>query len=79
MENQFWCLKIVNKELFYDFLKKKWVKREEYTGNLYPATYPCRSWRTAKRHLKKHDEIPKGTKFILVNKNIGYDRRLIKR
>ena len=67
-----------NKELHYDHNKKKWVKIEEYTGSWFPATFPCRSYRAAKRHLRKHNEIPKGTKFRLCNKFVGFDRYLIK-
>ncbi len=78
MENQFWCLKCVDKNYFYDLSKNKWVSREEYTGSSYPATFPCRSYRAACRHIKEHAEIPTKTKFILVNKSVGFDRVLIK-
>lgn len=87
MENQFWFLEEVSWEddfnveerLFYDPSKKLWVKRDEYTGNWIPATCPCRSYRAAKRHLRKHDEIPKGTKFRLCSSLIGnFDRYLTK-
>ena len=90
MENQFWFLEyhrdydkpfevFAEEELCYDQNKKKWVKRKEYTGYWWPATFPCRSYRAAKRHLKKHDEIPKGTKFKLVSQFVGFDRWLIKK
>lgn len=92
MENGFWFLEHENvydkenetfkeykdRELYYDHNKKMWVKREEYTGNWYPATFPCRSYRAAKRHLRKHNEIPKGTKFRLCSKYVGFDRYLTK-
>lgn len=92
MENGFWFLEHENeydkenetfkeyreRELYYDHTKKMWVKREEYTGSWYPATFPCRSYRAAKRHLRKHNEIPKGTKFRLYSKYVGFDRYLIK-
>jgi len=93
MENQFWFLEydidsakkdydykaFKNEvELYYDHNKKMWVKREEYTGSWYPATFPCHSYRAAKRHLKRHNEIPKGTKFRLCSKYVGVDRYLIK-
>ena len=68
-----------NKELHYDHSKKKWVKEAEYTGHCYPAVLPCCSYRAAIRHLKKHNEIPKGTKFRLCSKFVGFDRYLIKR
>ena len=92
MENGFWFLEHENvydkenetfkeykdRELYYDHNKKMWVKREEYTGNWYPATFPCRSYRAAKRHLRKHNEIPKGTTFRLCSKYVGFDRYLTK-
>ena len=68
-----------NIELHYDHNKKKWVTEKEYTGSWYPATFPCRSYRAAKRHLRKHNEIPQGTKFRLCSKFVGFDRYLIKK
>ena len=89
----FWCLQYddsnlgdedyctfkLEKELYYDHSKKLWVKRNEYTGSWYPADFPCRSLKAAKRHLRKHNEIPKGTKFRLVSGYIGFDLYLTKR
>jgi hypothetical protein len=83
-ENQFWFLEYVMEDdnydqcLYYDFTKKKWVRRKELTISWDPTEFPCRSYRAAKRHLRKHDEIPKGTKFRLVSPFVGYDRYLIK-
>ena len=68
-----------NRELYYDLNKKKWVHRHEYTGNWYPAVFPCRTYKAARRHLRKHDEIPKGTRFILVSRFVGCDRYLYKK
>lgn len=79
MKNQFWYLKSKNKELYYDLSKKKWVNKEQYTGSSYPAVFPCRSYRAAKRHLRKHNEISIGTNFILISSYIGFDRKLVKR
>lgn len=70
---------INNKELYYDADKKRWVKLSEYTGCWYPATFPCCSYRAAKRHLRKHDEIPIGSRFRLVSKYVGYDRYMTKK
>ncbi len=90
MENQFWFLEFSDRkkdetrrtyrerELYYDRNKDKWVPRKEYTGHIYPGCYPCGSYRAAKRHLRKHDEVPKGTKFRLISKYVGYDRYLMK-
>lgn len=66
-------------ELHYDMSKKQWVHLKEYTGHWYPATYPCHSLKAAKRHLKKHDEIPKGSKFRFVSKYVGCDIYLTKK
>ena len=94
LENQFWSLRFddgwdreketykeyeKNRELYYDHNKKKWVHRDEYTGSWYPADFPCRSYKAAKRHLRKHDEIPKGTRFILISRYIGCDRVVFKK
>lgn len=78
IDDEYWkeCKK---KELHYDHDKKKWVCIEEYTGSWFPATFPYRSYKAAKMHLRKHDEIPKGTKFRLCNKFVGFDRYLIKK
>lgn len=79
MKNQFWYLKSNDRTLYYDLSKKKWVSKDQYTGNLYPAVFPCRSYHAAKRHLKNHNEIPIGTSFILISNYIGFDRKLVKR
>lgn len=79
MKKQFWYLKSQDRSLYYDLSKKKWVSKEEYTGSSYPAVFPCRSYNAAKRHLRKHNEIPSGISFILVNCYVGFDRKLVKR
>lgn len=87
MENQFWFLEYdnyddenwVENRLHYDPNKKKWVKKEEYTGDWWPGTFSCRSYKAAVRHLKNHSEIPKGTRFRLVSKFVGFDRWLTKK
>ena len=93
MERQFWFLESYekrnknesyidfkrNRELQYDINQKKWVTRSEYTDSMYPGVFPCRSYRVARRHLKKHDEIQKGTRFRLVSIFVGCDRLLYKK
>lgn len=64
------------KKLYYSTVLKKWVSYKEYLADgadfhLIPAFFPCHSLKAAERHLRKHSEIPKGTKFRLVNKYIG--------
>lgn len=63
----------------YDIYKQKWVKYENYKGYWLPGAAPCHSYEAALRHLRKHNEIPKGTKFRLVSKYAGCDRLLIKK
>lgn len=80
MNKQFWCLETYNYgALYYDYNKKQWVSREEYTGKYFPASFPCSSYKAAIRHLKKHDEIPKGTQFKLVSRFVGFDRIITKK
>lgn len=78
MENQFWFLRDESRNFYYNPDKKKWLERKEYTSCYYSSTFPCRSFRAAKRHLRNHEEIPKGTRFILVSSFVGCDRFLIK-
>lgn len=87
MENQFWYLEHEyedrRNQLYYCHETKKWLTSEdEYMnngGSWFPATFPCRSYRAAKRHLRKHNEIPSGAKFRLVSRFIGFDRYLVKK
>lgn len=65
--------------LHYDIYKKKWVKCKDYEGYWLPGAAPCRSYKAATRHLRKHNEIPKGTKFRLVSKYFGCDILLVKK
>ena len=48
-------------------------------GLRYSSDYSIRSFKAARRHIRKHDEIPKGTKFKLVSRFVGYDRILVKK
>lgn len=86
MENQFWVLEHdyydKEDELYYCHKTKKWVTKEKYIfngGKWLPSGFPCKSYRAARRHLRKHHEIPVGTKFRLVSKFIGFDRYLVKK
>lgn len=82
MNNQFWWVEHdyddPYKRLQYDLDKQKWVPEDEYTGEWFPGAFPCRSYKAAKRHLRKHTEIPKGTRFRLVSKFVRCDRYLTK-
>lgn len=82
--NQFWWLEIrstdpLYSELMYDETQKKWVTYEELMG-WGSSCVECHSYKAAKRHIRKHSEFPKGTKFLLVSKwKGGYDRCLAKK
>ena len=79
LNNQFWWLVAEDIDgLQYDCKLKKWIPFKEYRGKWYPGDYPCKSYKAAKRHLRKHNEIPKGTRFRLVSKWVGCDRYLTK-
>ena len=79
MENQFWFMTDDSSGIHYDRIRKRWVPRKEYNGNCWPGEFPCRSYRAAKRHLKYHSEIPKGTALRLVSRFVGFDRYLVKK
>ena len=67
-------------ELNYDYDKKLWCNRDEYTGNVFPSSIRCRSYKAALRHLRKHTEIPVGTHFVLVARYVGQpNRHLVKK
>ena len=57
-----------NNRLEYDHTKKRWVTEKEYTGSVFPSGIKCNSLKAAKRHMKKHNEIPKGTHMVLVSR-----------
>lgn len=65
--------------LHYDIYKQKWVNIKDYKGYWLPGAAPCHSYKAALRHLRKHNEIPKGTKFRLVSKFRYCDLYLIKK
>lgn len=79
MNNQFWSLAAVDCEgLQYDYDLGKWFPYKEYQGSIYPGDFPCKSYKAAIRHLRKHNEIPKGTQFRLISRFVGRDRYLTK-
>lgn len=64
--------------LYYDYDKRLWVHYLDYTGSIFPAIAPVHSLKAAKKHLKRHNEIPKGTVFRFVSKYVGCDIKLVK-
>lgn len=73
-----------NINLWFDENDNKWKTYEEclehldnnesFSNYAYVFTY-----KAAKRHLRKHKEIPVGTKFLLSSLYIGQDRILTKK
>lgn len=75
---------LYNTNRFYSLEQKRWVNRSEYLTDghryhFFPSPFLCHSLKAAKRHLRKHNEIPKGTRFVLVSRYIGCDIHLIKK
>lgn len=65
--------------LWYEYGTKTWkpVKDcDDWYSNNYHGIH---SFKAARRHLRKHEEIPKGTLFRLVSRFVGYDRILVKK
>ena len=81
VEDEDWAWFVEHKRLYYDRENREWTTRENCRGliRVYPAAYPCTTLKAAKRHLRKHNEIPKGTKFKLVSMFIGQDVLLTNR
>lgn len=65
--------------LWYENDTKMWKPVEKCTGWRSSSKSNIHSFKAARRHLRKHDEIPKGTKFRLVSRFVGYDRILVKK
>lgn len=77
-------LQPVYEELLWNDIEKKWeVCNSEniYVRYMSYMKYEIgiHSIKAAKRHLRKHDEIPKGTRFRLVNQFYAPDVYLTKR
>lgn len=60
--------------LYYDRKLKLWMFNPV---NNYDYSIPCCSLKAALRHIKKHDEIPKGWTFRLVNSYADGDDYII--
>lgn len=79
----FWFLEPMGEDLYklrYNSTKQQW----EYNSHLnfsqdeICSGISCHSLKAALRHIKKHDEIPKGIKFRLVSVFVGVDIILTK-
>lgn len=69
--------------LWFDESDNKWKTYEECISNDDPWHFSnyanMFTYKAAKRHLRRHNEIPVGTKFLLSSLYIGQDRILIKK
>ena len=83
MRNQFVFLEPpIGSNLWNDRRDGKWKPWEECVKGedvAYGDFVGMRSYKAAKRYMRKHDEIPKGMKFRLCSRWIGYDRELVKK
>ena len=64
--------------LWYSEANRKWEPIEDVQvpfGNY----VHIHSFKAARRYMRKHDEIPKGMKFRLSSRFVGYDRELVKK
>lgn len=71
----------IRQDLLWNDIEKKWEARNDENIYMRHMKYEVgiHSIKAAKRHLRKHDEIPKGTRFRLVNWFYAPDVYLTKR
>lgn len=65
--------------LWYEYESKTWKPVAKCSGWRSSSNCSIHSFKAARRHLRKHDEIPKGTRFRLVSRFVGHDRILVKK
>lgn len=74
------CLESLNPELVYDLQDNIWK-------NINMCKNPCspfspdngiKTYKAAIRHIRKHNEIPEGTKFKVLSMYVGLDRYITK-
>ena len=79
MRKQFFGLTPYGKtDLWYCEGSKLWKPIDE-ADRPFTNLFLVRSYKAARRHLRKHKEIPVGTRFLLSSRWCGYDRVLTKR
>lgn len=71
--NNFWSLACHG--YWWVYKDEKWAKSGEEPSNsdLCIHLYKIKNLKSAIRHIKKHDEVPKGTEFTLVSNFEGYN------
>lgn len=70
IKNNFLWITDIDRNYYFDLSKNKWVKIFETKENKITSNRNCRSVRAFRRRLKK---MPKGVKFTLVSKWVGFD------
>lgn len=70
-----------NNHLMWSDTLNRWVSISDCSEGDYPLcsiSKPIRSVKAAIRHVRKHDEISKGARMVLVSAFVGYDVEIIK-
>ena len=70
-----------NNHLMWSDKLNRWVGLSDQPEGDYclcSISKPIRSVKAAIRHVRKHDEIPKGARMVLVSNFVGYDVEIIK-
>lgn len=64
--------------LYWSNNDKKWVDSNGYCGKISSHNTDIKNLKQAIRHIKRHDEIPKGTRMVLESRFKGFDIVIIK-
>ncbi len=78
MNNQFVGITPLCTDLWYCDDLKEWRNMREAEPPFGNYVF-VRSFNAARRHIRKHNEIPVGTRFLLSSRWVGYDRILVKK
>lgn len=75
-------LESLDEDLVWDMEEELWKKKDECKN---PYSYfngfgkkDIQTLKAAKAHIRRHNEIPKGTRFLVVNRYEGLDQYLTK-
>lgn len=72
-------VRLNEKLLEWDIKHQSWVNIDDcHSGRLSNYNTNIKNLKQAIRHIKKHDEIPKGTRMVLESRFKGYDIVIIK-
>ena len=78
MNNQFFGITPLHGDLWYCEELKEWRNTQDAEAPFSNYVHVL-SFKAARRHIRKHKEIPDGTKFLLASRWVGYDRVLVKK